>query len=97
MWDSLDRNGDRAALVSRSSSEGGGGDRFDLIIASDCLFFKVKSYFTSRRGLVGSDCLLLVLISDLVRWCFPGTGVCYWEKARATIKRHSIAQLAPWT
>ncbi|CAN0440191.1 unnamed protein product [Ectocarpus sp. 12 AP-2014] len=40
VWDSLDRNGDRAALNSRSSSEVGGSRRFDLIIASDCLFFK---------------------------------------------------------
>ncbi|CAN0240657.1 unnamed protein product [Ectocarpus sp. 12 AP-2014] len=40
VWDSLDRNGDRAALLSRSSSEVGGSGRFDLIIASDCLFFK---------------------------------------------------------
>eukprot|EP00752_Nemacystus_decipiens_P008448 g7551.t1 len=38
VWDSLDRNGDRASLLE--SSPGGGGGRFDLIIASDCLFFK---------------------------------------------------------
>lgn len=35
VWDSLDRNGDRAALLE-------GGGRFDLVIASDCLFFKAR-------------------------------------------------------
>lgn len=39
VWDSLDRNGDRAALLE-SAPDGGG--RFDLIVASDCLFFKAR-------------------------------------------------------
>eukprot|EP00903_Cladosiphon_okamuranus_P016033 g14804.t2 len=37
VWDSLDRNADRAALLGPSPD---GGGRFDLIVASDCLFFK---------------------------------------------------------
>jgi len=39
VWDSLDGNGDRAALLESSPGEGG---RFDLVIASDCLFFKAR-------------------------------------------------------
>lgn len=45
VWDSLDGNGDRVALLDSSPGEDG---RFDLVIASDCLFFKVRLEFFFR-------------------------------------------------
>lgn len=67
MWDSLDRDGDTAALCD--SHPGG----FDLIIASDCLFFKA-----SRRQLSHCahffGCILLFVLS----FCVP-----YWYYNRA--------------
>lgn len=46
VWDSRDLNGDRAALLEGSLEVGG---RFDLIIASDCLFFKARLLFFRTR------------------------------------------------
>lgn len=38
LWDSQDREGSGAALLAAS-----GGAGYDLIIASDCLFFKARN------------------------------------------------------
>lgn len=45
MWDRRDRDGALAELMASSSGPRG----FDLVIASDCLFFKARRYYSRPR------------------------------------------------
>lgn len=74
LWDRLDREGARAGLLSRC--EGG----FDLIVASDCLFFKViltirKSYKCDQNEIESGSATLFFLYSRSVCLNNPFVGI----------------------